>query len=1017
VYSIIPLAAILAYLPLLVTTITIRPLKRTRVLFTIFLIAAITWSLVDYVFRANLFPEYSFLLLKLILVSYAWMTAQFHVFVSSFFPPGIRRWRGLAWVMLVSVVLMVSLNFLAQGVIVDGERLYPQYGPGVAVMAAMLLTLVARNLYVFWHKLRTSNNPVLSNQIFSLRLALIIITVFSIAALLPWAREYPVSHLGNMINAVVLSYAAVGHQLVDIRIILQRGLTWAIMVAVGVFTYLLLILVLYAVLHLVMDVTTIFIVTFVVVGVLALVFRLRHFLYNTTGKVFHGASYDYRQLLKEFANSIQNIFSLHRQGGELLYLIAQAVNCNHAGLLFLNPGGQYYTMQIYYPQDEDNPLARLKLLTDSPIVTHLSRERHALTSSNLATMPEFQALWEEEKEIIHRCGIELFLPLISRDKLIGILVTDNRRSGYYSLEDHILLEQVTSHVSASIEKEYLREQLTEYENELRVINRSSTILTSSLDIRQVFDDFIQELRGIMKIDWAAIFEIQGDEAIALAISSGSHTEWQVGNRGKLADSPLKWMADQRNTIISGDITSEWRFKLPQWRFSQEIHSAMCLPLVLKDTVTGALVLGGGDRDAYGAYHADVLAQLTTQVATALENSRLYTEAERLARIDKLTGLLNRRALDETLETEIARHMRYDSAFSVIIIDLDSFKLYNDRHGHLAGDLFLQQAGQVIKNSIRRSDHAFRYGGDEFAILLPQTTGAAANEVVERIHRGIAKNVDAKSDTVTSSLGLATWPVHGVYINQILNAADRALYLAKHKGGDQYCNASEQDIGRENTILQVIESLDKVDSGRGLDILFALAVMVDSRNPLDGGHSRRVTEYSVALAETLGLPGIQREKIKVSARLHDIGKYSIDTGILHKPGPLDAEEWEAVKKHPKVGADVLSRVDYLASYIPGILYHHEHYDGSGYPHGLSGDAIPLEARIISLADAFTAMTSERSYSVTLSEDAALGEICNCAGTQFDPELTTVFVKMIKGNTTTYSVVRPTLISNVIDGGNS
>ena len=1014
IYSIIPVAAMLAYIPLLATTATLRPMKRTQLFFAVFLVAAITWSLVDYFFRANLFPQHNLLLLKLILVAYAWMAAQFHVFTSSFFPPSMKRWLPLAWIMLGSVILMVALDFTPVGLIVDGDKLYPEYGYGVAVMAAMLVGLLGRNLYIFWRKLKVSENMVLSNQIFSLRLALLVLTVFTLAALLPWAREFPVSHIGNMINAIVLSYAAVGHQLVDIRLVLQRGLAWVVLTAAGIAGYWLLLLALDTLLQVNMDPTTVLIVTLVVLVVLGLVYRLRHLLYSTIGKAFLGPSYDYRRLLIGFTGRIQNVFSLHRQGGELLYLVTRAVNCQRAGLLFPNHDGNAYSAQVYYPDSETNPLRQLVLTADSPITRFLNREHRPLTRNDMATMPEFQALWETEKEQVRSNRVELFLPLVSRNRLIGVLVITERQTGRYSLDDFILLEQVTSRVAVSIEKEYLHEQLKERETELQVINRSSAILASSLDINHVFNHFVRELSEVMKISWAAIFEIQNDTASALAVHTNLTTEWRSGDSDRLADSPLAWLAEQRSAIISDDITAEWRFTGPRWRFSSEVRSLLCLPLVLKDRVIGGLVLGSEEKHAYEMRHISALEQITSQIGMAIENSKLFTEAERLARVDELTGLLNRRSLDEVLGMEIERHMRYDGFFSLIILDLDSFKHYNDTFGHLAGDVLLQQVGLLIRNSVRRSDQAFRYGGDEFAILLPHTDETAALEVVERVRNRIASEAAPDGANLTSSLGLACWPLHGIYDTQILHAADQALYQAKGHGGDQCRSAAEDEVSRDRAIAETIESLSGLNGDQALKVLFALAVTTDSRNPFETGHSRRVTEHAIEIADLLELKRDVRERISTCARLHDIGKCNVDARMLRKPGRLTTAEWDAMKQHPGLGATIMSRVDSLRAYLPGIRHHHERYDGTGYPDGIAGEAIPLEARIIALADAYSAMTSERSYSHALTVSDALAEISKGAGSQFDPELARVFVKLIELRTSGLSIIEKAL-SNTTAGG--
>jgi diguanylate cyclase (GGDEF)-like protein/putative nucleotidyltransferase with HDIG domain len=374
----------------------------------------------------------------------------------------------------------------------------------------------------------------------------------------------------------------------------------------------------------------------------------------------------------------------------------------------------------------------------------------------------------------------------------------------------------------------------------------------------------------------------------------------------------------------------------------------------------------------------------------IENSRLYADAEHRARIDELTGLLNRRSLDELVTSEIGRHSRYGNVFSLAILDLDSFKAYNDNHGHLAGDEILKQIGGIMTRAIRSSDLAFRYGGDEFAVLLPQTTIDAAYKAAERIRQQVATEVAAGPIKITASLGLAVWPVDGIGVNEIIAAADTALYHAKRSGGNQSYHASGAVPVRDVTAMSGVGSED--DSV--VSTIYALAKGVDAKDQYTHDHSKRVEDYAVALAKALDLEPLEISNIRTCALLHDIGKIGISGEVLNKVGKLTAEEREAIGGHPQLGASITSHASQLASCIAGILHHHERYDGTGYPKGLNGKDIPLAARILAITAAFAAMTSIRPYAETLSQEAALEEIERGAGTQFDPALVEVFLASVK-----------------------
>ena len=373
-----------------------------------------------------------------------------------------------------------------------------------------------------------------------------------------------------------------------------------------------------------------------------------------------------------------------------------------------------------------------------------------------------------------------------------------------------------------------------------------------------------------------------------------------------------------------------------------------------------MIIGSRNPNVYTSRHSSILEQLASQISMPIENARLYARTERLARVDGLTGLLNRRSLDELLQSEIGRHSRYGGMFSMIILDLDSFKSLNDNYGHLAGDEVLRKIGNMIKMAIRESDQAFRYGGDEFAVLLPQTPMDAAYKVAERIRQQTFATLEIDSRPIGTSVGLASWPADGVGSNDIISAADKALYISKRSGG----NRTNCSVINLRPAFNSISNLDKTEDSGALSTIFALAATVDTRDRLTHNHSKQVHDYSIAIAEGLGMDSLEINRLGTCALLHDIGKIGISDEILSKKEKLTDEEWEIIKSHPVLGASIISHSIQLAPCIEGILHQHERYDGGGYPDGLKGEEIPLESRILIIADSFSAMTSSRVYSRAL-----------------------------------------------------
>jgi diguanylate cyclase (GGDEF)-like protein len=363
--------------------------------------------------------------------------------------------------------------------------------------------------------------------------------------------------------------------------------------------------------------------------------------------------------------------------------------------------------------------------------------------------------------------------------------------------------------------------------------------------------------------------------------------------------------------------------------------------------------------------------------------RLVHSLTDAARTDPLTGLLNRRGFEETFAIELERARRGGRPLSVVAGDLDGFKRVNDRLGHHAGDKALQALAVDVTKWKRRIDVAARMGGEEFALLLPDTDERGAFLVAERLRRAVRRTFSETPLPITVSFGIASWPDHGEDIELLLRAADQALYAAK-------------DLGRDRTVIYSAEVSGMLAGGRSaergamqLATLVGLAEALDIRDSGTARHSQSVGRYARMMAEELALTPDHVERIRVAGVLHDVGKVGISDRVLTKPGPLDEEEWAEMRTHPDIAARLLSRPEFsdLSSWI---VAHHERLDGRGYPQGLDAGSIPLEARILAVADAYEAMTADRVYRPALGEEAARMELQAGAGTQFDPDVVEAFL---------------------------
>jgi len=894
----------------------------------------------------------------------------------------------LGYAFLIVVILASALGHIPDDVVFRDGLVIPSFGWWILLVIIPTLTIITALMYFLVHRLRTSNDPVEYNRLVYILAGAGILTILNITNLPPIGDKFPFGHIGQIINTIILTYVTLRYRILDLNLIARRALLYISMIIISTLVYTFWLWLVHQVLGFTLSFALVISVTLLAFATLAIFWvRTREFLSDKIDVLFYGESYDYRQKLNEFVrNKIRGVFSLKELSEGLLPPLVKVLNCQRAFMLLPEPASGDLVVEFSEPSLQNDSSVRIK--KDSPIILWFKRENRYLTKEKLEIIPEFRGLWTDEIDKLKSLDLELLFPLLNQENIVGILALSRRQSGKYSLDDVNLLQSIAGQVAISLEKEHFQEELVKREQELSLLNRLAIVINSSLNIQEVYEAFITELREVIEVDFATVALIEGKELRFSALSSKVGSAWKLGESIRLRGTATEWVIRNKKSLLEPDLEQDSIFHTGKEYLKRGIRSIVYLPLITKDEGIGSLIISSRNPNAYTPRQIDLLERLASQISTSVVNSQLYTRAEQRARIDELTGLYNRRHFDQILKHEIDRHSRYGSMLSLAFIDLDNLKKYNDALGHQAGDKLLAQIGHLLQSSVRNIDIAFRYGGDEFAVIMPNTSDEDSHSVAERIRNAIANEYVSKDISVTASFGLASWPSDGLTVDHIVNAADKALYHAKRTGGNRICLVSQM-LPLSTEIEEAMPDAEK----ETLNIIYALASTIEARDIYTYGHSQKVRTHAVALAEALCLPPEKVAIISHAALLHDIGKIGIYDEILNKASKLDESEFELIKTHPDLSRTIVGHVSSLTPCLPAIHQHHESWDGTGYPTGLKSESICIEARILAIADAFDAMTSKRPYRAPLSYKEAVQELKRCSGTQFDPKLVKIFIPIV------------------------
>ncbi len=611
-------------------------------------------------------------------------------------------------------------------------------------------------------------------------------------------------------------------------------------------------------------------------------------------------------------------------------------------------------------------------------------------------------------------------PILLGGRVAGVMAAMNAEREYvFEPRDLEVMQTAAGQVSVAVENARLFAEEQRRSRQLAFLNNISKTAISSEDSEQMLAAIVGEIQKNFRFDHIGIGILDyATKDIEIKAEAGITTQ-ALGRRIPLGAGILGRVARSGESALVQTSGND-----PLQGVLTQSRSVLCIPITYGSTQLGVLNVESQQEDAFSPQDVLILNTLADLLATALHNSFVFQKLQQQSITDGLTGIKTRRFFYEALSSEWRRGLRSGRPFSIILIDLDKFKVVNDTHGHLEGDLVLARVGRLLEQKCRQSNVVARYGGDEFIILMPETGIEQAEALAERLRQWLATDAMLDEHKITGSFGVASYPVHGRSAEEIIRVADVGMYVSKHAGGDRVSIAEEfsEDescarqrqlisgyiegfLHREHTgpedLEELLNSLRKFtgseEEGNSellRESIESLARAAEARELNASGHGELVARYSEILARALGLSPEEIADLMYAARVHDVGKIFVPERILNKPGPLSEEEYYLVKMHTRVSADVLATLPGSETLCQAVLHHHEAFDGTGYPDGLQGERIPLWSRILTIVDAYVNITTERSFSAAKTSEQALGELERLSGTRYDGMLVRIFLRELK-----------------------
>jgi diguanylate cyclase (GGDEF)-like protein/PAS domain S-box-containing protein len=530
--------------------------------------------------------------------------------------------------------------------------------------------------------------------------------------------------------------------------------------------------------------------------------------------------------------------------------------------------------------------------------------------------------------------------------------------------------------------------LATHASEQEALRTVATMIAGGAHPRAVFAEAAKHAALVLGSVTGAVFclEASGDARLVGAYAGPGHPPLPIGALLNLDGPTASVRALRSGTSESAhyEVSSAGLVDGPEL----PLRSGAATPIMVDGRVWGVVSVAWPDASASDPEALPRLALFADLVSLAVTGSEAREQLSMVASTDHLTGLANQRTFSDRLEDEVRRARRYGRPLSLVLIDLDHFKLVNDTHGHDAGNRVLAELANRMTDLQRQGEIIARVGGEEFAWILPETDAAGALVAAERVRLAVAATPFPGVGRLTTSVGFCEL-ADASSARELFRHADLALYWAKSLGRNTTFRYAPETL----ELLPPDEQSRRLEAAKTLAAVRALAAAVDAKDSSTQRHSERVAELAGAIARESGWDATRIALLRAAAIVHDVGKIAIPDQILRKAGRLTADEYEQIKPHPAIGARMVA--DLLTpEQATWIRHHHERFDGFGYPDGLAGTAIPEGARILAVADAWDAMTVARPYGSPRSRADALDEIERSDGRQLCPDAVAAFLALYR-----------------------